>query len=101
MFFALQIYANGVDGAIGQDTDAVIQLTKQAYGARLTNAQQTITTGNKALELATKLNYNFGIAEAYRVRGIGQYYMNDPEAAINSYINALTFFKKANNVLLV
>jgi len=97
MFFALQIYANGVDGAIGQDTDAVIQLTKQAYGARLTNAQQTITTGNKALELATKLNYNFGIAEAYRVRGIGQYYMNDPEAAINSYINALTFFKKANN----
>ncbi|SDT28223.1 Tetratricopeptide repeat-containing protein [Mucilaginibacter mallensis] len=100
MFFALHIYANGVDGVngvIGQDTDAVIQLTKQAYEARLTNAQQTVNTGDKALELATKLNYNSGIAEAYRVKGIGQYYMNDPEAAINSYINALTFFKKANN----
>jgi tetratricopeptide (TPR) repeat protein len=100
IFFAIHVYASnadGINGIIGQDTNAVLQLTKQAYEARLTNAQQTINAGNKALELATRLKYNFGIAEAYRVRGIGQYYMNNPEDAINSYINALPYFKKANS----
>ena len=97
MFFVVNVYGGDIDGIVSPDTNTVLQLTKQAYDARLTNAQQTINTGNKALELATALNYNYGIAEAYRVRGIGQYYMNNPEDAINSYINALPYFKKANS----
>ena len=97
IFFVTRIYANGIDGVISQDTNDVIQLTQQAYKARLTNPEQTISTGNRALELAMKLNYTFGIAEAYRVKGIGQYYMNDPEAAISSYIQALGFFEKIDN----
>jgi tetratricopeptide (TPR) repeat protein len=96
--FALNsFHAKGADGVMNADSNYVMQLTKQAYDARLSNAQQTINSGNKALELAIQLNFNRGIAESYRVIGIGQFYLNDPENAINSYLKALTYFQKAND----
>jgi len=64
--------------------------------ARLTNAEQTINFGNKALNLAISMNFTRGIAESYRIRGIGEYYMNMPEDAINSFIEALKYFLKIN-----
>lgn len=82
-----------------QDTNTVIQLNKSAYDARLTNAEETINTAGKALELAKKLGYTRGVAESYRVQGIGQYYLNLPEDAINSYIQALTNFTKCGDQL--
>ena len=98
MLFSATAFANGAtDDVMQQDTNTINQLNRQGYDARLTNAEQTIINGNKALALAIKLNYLHGIAEAYRVRGIGQYYLNMPEDAINSYIQALTYFTKAND----
>ena len=97
ILFALAAYSDGVNDAMVQDTNEVIRLNKQAYDVRLTNPAQAIISGNKALDIAKKLNYDNGIAEAYRVRGIGQYYLNDAEDAIDSYINALTYFGKSSN----
>jgi len=100
LFFILfinNVWAKGPNGVMSPDTNDVIQLNKGAYEARLTNPQQTVNTGKKALDLAIQLNYNLGIAEAHRVTGIGHYYMNQPEDAINDYIQALTFFKKADD----
>jgi tetratricopeptide (TPR) repeat protein len=85
-------------GTVDRDTMDVLRLNTQAYNTRLTDPQQTVNLGEQALELAQKLNYNNGIAEAYRVKGIGEYYLNQPEAAINSYINALSAFSKVNNL---
>jgi tetratricopeptide (TPR) repeat protein len=99
ILFAFSVYAaDGVKDLMVQDTSDVKSLNKQAYEARLTNPEQTINTGSKALQLAIKLHYNPGIAEAYRVMGLGQFYLNLPEDAINSYIKSLDFYTKDNNL---
>ena len=99
ILFVLSAHAtDGIKDIMSQDTNDVKRLNKQAYEARLTNPEQTIIIGNKSLALAIKLNYNPGIAEAYRVTGIGQYYLNIPQDAITSYINALNCFTKDNNL---
>ena len=99
MLFAVAAYADdstNIDGS-RQDTSTVKLLNKHAYDARFTNPEETIDVSGKALALATKLGYSEGIAEAYRVQGIGQYYLNLPEDAINSYIKALTYFVKCGD----
>ncbi|MHB8207305.1 tetratricopeptide repeat protein [Mucilaginibacter sp.] len=99
ILFAFSVYAaDGVKDLMVQDTSDVKSLNKQAYEARLTNPEQTINTGSKALQLAIKLHYTPGIAEAYRVMGLGQFYLNLPEDAINSYIKSLDFYTKDNNL---
>jgi tetratricopeptide (TPR) repeat protein len=89
------------DMSIGgtQDTAQVNLLNKQGYSIRLTDHEQTLTKGQQALELAQKLNYTNGIAEAYRVLGLGEAYSNNSAMAIADYLNALSFFKKSNNRL--
>jgi tetratricopeptide (TPR) repeat protein len=96
--FAVAAYADIKDDIAIKDTNEVMRLNKQAYDARLTDPEQTINIGNKALALAEKIDYINGIAEAYRVRGIGDYYLNEPEDAIDNYISALSNFSKANNL---
>jgi tetratricopeptide (TPR) repeat protein len=98
LLFNISVHADGVKDLMAQDTNDVKSLNKQAYEVRLTNPEQTLSSGSKALALAIKLNYHVGIAEAYRVMGLGQYYLNQPEEAINSYINALNFYTKDNNL---
>jgi len=99
LLLTLSVYgADGVKDLMVQDTNNVKSLNKQAYDSRLTNPEQTISIGNKALTIAIKLNYTPGIAEAYRVMGLGQFYLNLPEDAINSYINALNYYSKDNNL---
>jgi tetratricopeptide (TPR) repeat protein len=99
ILFAFSVHAaDGVKDLMAPDTNDVKSLNKQAYEARLTNPEQTINIGNKALALSIKLNYIRGIAEAYRVTGIGQYYLNLPQDAINSYINALNYYNRDNNL---
>jgi tetratricopeptide (TPR) repeat protein len=97
LLFAFVFYAHGAGNAMSSDTSDVISLNKQAYDERLTSPEQTVNIGNKALALGIKLNFDHGIAEAYRVIGIGQYYLNMPEQSINSYINALTYFLKSGD----
>ncbi len=89
------------DMSIGgtQDTAQVNLLNKQGYTIRLTDHEQTLAKGQQALELAQKLNYTNGIAEAYRILGLGEAYSNNSAMAIADYLNALSFFKKSNNQL--
>lgn len=80
------------------DTSTVIKLNNQAFNARLTNPESTIANANEALKLAVTLDYINGVAESYRVIGIGQFYRNSIDEAIESYLNSLTFFKKSGNL---
>jgi len=98
MLLAFSAFAIGDDDIAGQDTNEVKSLNKQAMDQRLSDPDRAVLLGKKSLQLAQNLNYTNGIAEAYRVTGIGQYYQNMLEASIKSYINALTYFEKAGNL---
>ncbi|MDB5025031.1 MAG: tetratricopeptide repeat protein [Mucilaginibacter sp.] len=94
----LRAYADiSLDGT--QDTVQVNLLNKQGYSIRLTDHEQTIKKGQQALELAEKLNYTNGIAEAYRILGIGEAYSHNSATAIANYLNALSYFKRSKNLL--
>jgi tetratricopeptide (TPR) repeat protein len=90
-------YANGINEISAEDTSEVISLNKQAMTNRLIDPAQAIVISNRALVIAQKLNYNHGIAEAYRIRGLGEYYSNMLIASINSYLNALAYYKKCKD----
>ncbi len=103
IFFLLAIFARANAGAAldfaSQDTAQVNLLNKQGLAIHLTDHDQTIKKGEQALELAQRLNYTNGIAEAYRIMGIGEAYANHEAMAIADYSNALSFFKKSGNIL--
>ncbi len=80
------------------DTSLVIQLNNNAFKARLTDPNSTITNAKKALQLSFKLNYINGIAESYRVIGVGNSYKNSIDISIENYLNALSYFKKSKNL---
>lgn len=80
------------------DTSKVIQLNNQAFKSRLINPDITISEANKALQLSLKIKYINGIAESYRVIGVGNSYKNSTDKAIENYMNALAYFKRNNNL---
>jgi tetratricopeptide (TPR) repeat protein len=98
LLLSFSVFANGGDGNLDKDTSLVVKLNKQAYDNRLTNPEQTVNEANKALDIAQRLGYVNGIGEAYRVMGLGNYYLNQPEKAIDNYLNALQQFSKVNNL---
>ncbi|MGZ3873509.1 MAG: tetratricopeptide repeat protein [Mucilaginibacter sp.] len=100
MYFVLAVFpGHAFQGAAKiPDTSEVIKLNKQAYNNRMVNAEQTIADAGKALELARKINYINGVGEAYRVMGIGRYYLDQSEKAINNYLSALSYFTSVNNL---
>ncbi|WP_026899183.1 tetratricopeptide repeat protein [Daejeonella oryzae] len=79
------------------DSVEVNKLNKLGYDIRLTDAEQAIVYSERAMEMAKKINYINGIAEAYRVKGIGKYYHDQSESAIENYLDALRYFKQSNN----
>ena len=93
-----RVYAGNLD-LKNQDTSEVNLLNKQGYLIHYTDHEETIKKGQAALELAKKLNYTNGIAESYRIMGIGEAYANREAKAIANYLNALSYFKIAKNVL--
>ncbi|MFC5282901.1 tetratricopeptide repeat protein [Pedobacter alpinus] len=76
------------------DSNKVIELNKNGYSNRLTSPDQSINIGRKAISIAKKINYQKGIAEGYRVTGIGYYYTNNSDSALNNYLISLNIFKK-------
>ena len=96
--YTQNIQQSSVNIINNSDTTKVIELNNQAFSARLINPDITISKANKALKLALKLNYINGIAESYRVIGIGNSYKNSIDASIENYLNALTYFKKSKNL---
>jgi len=93
LLLAVTVYASDNNS----DTNKVISLNISAYKNHLTKPNQTIADADKALTLAIKLNYQNGIAEAYRIKGIGEYYLNLQDSAFNHYNKALEIYKKWNN----
>jgi len=79
------------------DTTDVIALNKKAYNNRLTNPAELINQANRALALATKINYPNGMAEANRILGIGYYYQNKQVEALKNYLIAQKIYQDANN----
>ena len=98
LFISSSVYANVKPDVTVQDTNEVIKLNASAYQNRMTNASQTIADGRKALALAEKLEYTRGIGEAYRVMGIGNYYLNQARQAINYYLKSLAYFEQINDM---
>jgi len=92
------IQKSSINLKISSDTSTVIKLNNQAFRSRLTDPDITISEAKKALALAEQINYINGIAESYRVIGVGNSYKNSIEAAIDNYLNALSYFKQTNNL---
>ncbi len=100
LFFALCYLFVYVDAAaqVTGDTAQVNKLNNDGYNLRRSDAEQTILKAIKALALAQQINYPNGIAESYRVIGVGRDYNGEPEKAIESYLNALSFFQSTKNL---
>jgi tetratricopeptide (TPR) repeat protein len=88
--------ASGYDQ--GQDTDKVIKLNVAALHMRLTDADLTVAGAVKALAIAQKIDYKAGIAESYRVMGVGYYYLEQPIKAIDNYLTALNYFTQIKDI---
>jgi tetratricopeptide (TPR) repeat protein len=84
-------------GGSAQDTNAVINLSIKGFDLRLTDATQTVKYADEALAMAEKLHYTNGIALAYRIKGLGEYYLGNSGKAIENYLSALTYFHRAKN----
>jgi tetratricopeptide (TPR) repeat protein len=91
------VYVFGYQKVTDADTNEVIRLNKEAYKARLSEATQTVRIADNAIKLARKINYPNGIAEAYRIKGIGLGYLYDQVHAFDCYMEALSFFKSVGN----
>lgn len=98
LFVCCTVYAKGNIDIAAQDTSEVIKLNKQALDSRLTSPDQTVIFATKALAIAEKIGYDKGIGEAYRVRGIGNYYLNQASPAIHDYLQALAVFSKIKDL---
>ena len=93
------LYASADIAFEAQDTAQVNLLNRQGFQIHLTDHDQTIKKGQEALEIAKKINYLDGMAEAYRIMGVGEAYANNEARAIGDYSNALSYFKKSGNAL--
>jgi len=101
IFFILLSFsatASGFQDKAGQDTSEVIKLTIQGLDMRLTDPEQTVEKASKALSLAQKIDYKEGIAESYRVMGIGHYYLDHTVKAIDNYLLALNYFQQIKDL---
>jgi tetratricopeptide (TPR) repeat protein len=86
------------EGGSASDTSEVIKLNKQGFAMRMTNPEQTVAYGQKAMEAAQKINYKAGIGESYRIMGIGNYYLNESKKAIDDYLTALDYFQQIHDL---
>lgn len=95
--FSLSVYGYMSPDVTG-DTALINKLNNDGYNLRRSDAEQTIEKGSKALQLARKIPYGKGIAEAYRIIGLGRDYSGEPEKAIESYLNSLSVYQSINDV---
>jgi hypothetical protein len=80
-----------------QDTNRVNELNRLGYNNRLTDPEQTISYASKAKMIAENIDFENGIAEANRIQGIGNYYLNQRDSALSYYLISLRLFKKNKN----
>jgi tetratricopeptide (TPR) repeat protein len=82
-----------------QDTTEVLNYIAKGFDVRLIDATQTVAYASKALDLARKLKFNKGVADAYRMRGLGEHYLGHNEKAIENYFSALNSYQEIKNIL--
>ena len=77
-----------------KDSIIVISLNKKAFSTRLTDPKNTIEIADSALKIAKRINYLPGIAESYRITGVGFAHLENNSSSIRNYIEALRYFKQ-------
>ena len=96
------IYAFQKDNLLSdskKDSSTVNEYNNLGYMARLTDPEQTIKYAIRAKTLAKELNFKNGEAEANRIQGIGNSYLNQRDSALSYYLVALELFKISKNEL--
>lgn len=98
LYFLLTITLLLFSNSYSQENDSlkVDNINSLGYNIRLTDPEQTIEYGKKALGLANKINYSNGAAEAQRILGIGYFYIYKNEKALKFFLNSLSIFSKNN-----
>lgn len=80
------------------DSLRVEKLNKYAEKIRQVDPKKMLLLADQSLKLAQKINFELGMAEAYRLKGVGySATMESDDEAIALYLQALTLFKKLNN----
>ena len=97
VLFAIAVHGQQIKVGV-RDTAEVILLNKQGFDSRLTNPVQTVRYAKKALAIAQKLNYRSGVGESYRIMGIGNFYLDNSDEAINNYLTSLNTFTQINDL---
>src|SRR6185312_5676479 len=98
LLFAFSARASGLNDDSKSDSDRVKKLNDLGFSMRLTDPDQTVADANKALAIAKKIGYTAGIAESYRVRGIGNYYLDKSIPAIDDYLTARRYFQQIKDL---
>jgi tetratricopeptide (TPR) repeat protein len=93
----LTVYAKVAYDVTQKDTNEVVTLNETGFKNRLIDPKATVDYAERALKLAIDLKYDRGIAEAYRVKGVGEYYLNNPDSAINRYFDALAIYERLHD----
>jgi two-component system NarL family sensor kinase len=78
------------------DSAKVYILTKIDWEYRATDKQKALDYANKALALATKINFTEGVGFSYMAIGNVYGYYNEYAMALENYNKALPFFEKIN-----
>ena len=93
----LFVYAKREPAVSAADSNEVKKLNLYGYKNRFSNPEQTIAYANQAIAMARKIQYTAGEAEGYRIKGIGNFYLNKPDSAIDYYFTARKLFQQIND----
>ena len=85
----------------GQDTARVNTLNAIAYELFTYDTDEAIRYGTEAKNLAEKLNYQRGLAFAYKNIGLGYYYQGKYAEVWSSWDASLNIFEKLGDDLMV
>jgi len=73
----------------GEDTAKVNILNALANALAGINPDTTVSLSTEALDLATKVNFKLGIAEAHSTMGMGLFYLGRYKEALKNYEDAI------------
>lgn len=93
------VYSKAVEQPSKADSEKIVRLNKKSYQNRLIDATQSYKDAAMALNMAKKVGYTNGEAEAYRMMGLSKYYSDQSNEAIKYYLKALHLYKTIGNIL--
>lgn len=99
ILFCVALRASAGIAASKQDTAEVLSNIARAFDVRQIDPTQTVKYADKALNIAKKINFTKGVADAYRMRGLGEHYLGNSEKAIDNYFKALANYQTVKNTI--